>query len=145
MPLFLWKQVKDLEEGRTRWKKKILTAVRAIQWSLSAPWHSCQILHDSTASVGLTAARNCSTKALLNSVFCFDPVVLMNDTAGKCVIHIYRLSYLSEQWYSTRYHHCFSTSRISVWCWYLYWRHLMTAPGRKRKKSRLYWLDFPLE
>lgn len=32
-----------------------------------------------------------STKAAFNSVFCFDPVVLMEDTAGRCVIHIYQL------------------------------------------------------
>ena len=54
--LFLWKQEDDLEKGRTRWKK-ILTAARAILRSLSAPWHSCQFLRGSTASVGLTAAR----------------------------------------------------------------------------------------
>lgn len=115
---------------------------RALSQLPNSSWQHHQHWANSCTSV---ICYKCSTRAVFNSVFCFDLVVLMKDTAGKCVIHICRLSCLTQQWYSPRYHHCLSTSSAGGWCCYLYWRHLIAAPGRRKKKSGLCWLNFPLE
>lgn len=68
----------------------------------------------------------CSIRAVFHSAFCFAPIVLMKDTNGKCVSHVYGLLWSPRQWRPMRHHHSPSTSIISGWCWCPYWWHLIT-------------------
>lgn len=123
--LFLWKQVEDWRKTGQGAKK--INSFQGKLQSLCSCWMFYgKFLCSWDTSWKSVVCYKCSIRAVFHSAFCFAPIVLMKDTNGKCVSHVYGLLWSPQQWRPMRHHHSPSTSIISGWCWCPYWWHLIT-------------------